>query len=550
MSTKHYRNSRTISISAKSSSSSNNPFILLPLFTLLFVVSLRCAICYTNTHYDLTTIARSNSKTMSWSFVVPLRRAAYQLIKYPQHLMEQSRRERNTRFGYRSTNHYCNHHRRWRLYTSKSNPISRNSRVTSSCSHDLEHGVVAARLILNDWFSIRHNPTIIRKANVVEQGLDDRDTKLFNLLHINDRGTSTVPQSKNSSNTRFHLSQQHIMYAADLLDTKFNITTVVQRENEKIQQETLVGSESNHTRAVLTTEEFSNLKTSLEDTFDCVILDTFIDFNKRGHLQHVMEVASSVTKLGGVVALRGPTSEEDSCRLPDLIHFLPLKLLSMEKGLNTEDYSDSLQEGGHTLAYTSFVRVPHCALKSLLRLRGPVSSGYGRGGKKLGIPTANLPESLFANALLPLPAGVYFGWAVIEGHTHDNEKRGRNFPFKAVVNVGYSPTFVGEENREKIVEAHLLSDADEIEGDFYYETMRLSLIGSLRPEKKFASFSDLLAAIHLDIRCAKEALQSSPFSDYQKDPFLSIVNLNPWVGADGGDETASWEYETVSLGAS
>ena len=54
---------------------------------------------------------------------------------------------------------------------------------------------------------------------------------------------------------------------------------------------------------------------------------------------------------------------------------------------------------------------------------------------------------------------------------------------KAVVNVGYSPTFVGAENPEKVVEAHLFKDFPQ---DFYDEEMRLMLTGFLRPEAKFA----------------------------------------------------------------
>ena len=66
-------------------------------------------------------------------------------------------------------------------------------------------------------------------------------------------------------------------------------------------------------------------------------------------------------------------------------------------------------------------------------MRGPVATGYGRGGKKLGVPTANLPGPQFRDALAPVPAGVYFGWAAVDGGA----------PVPAVVNVGYSPTFVG-----------------------------------------------------------------------------------------------------------
>ena len=208
---------------------------------------------------------------------------------------------------------------------------------------------------------------------------------------------------------------------------------------------------------------------------------------------------------------------------------------------------------------------PWNSINPILRLRGPVATGYGRGGKKLGVPTANLPSSLFQSALENVDAGVYFGWAVIEG----TESTVRNTPIKAVVNVGYSPTFEGKENKEKIVEAHLItknspitvyedpSDMDEgeqntikssieeieIGEDFYGETMRLQLIGFLRPEQKFDSFPDLVAQIHRDIGHAAFALDSFPYAFSKEDKFISNCNAGEWVGSGGGDSNASWEYE-------
>ncbi|CAN0497557.1 unnamed protein product, partial [Scytosiphon promiscuus] len=60
--------------------------------------------------------------------------------------------------------------------------------------------------------------------------------------------------------------------------------------------------------------------------------------------------------------------------------------------------------------------------------------------------------------------GVYFGWAALEreGAKPDNggggsgSGSGGGGPWKCVANVGYSPTFAGQENAEKIVEAHLI----------------------------------------------------------------------------------------------
>ena len=170
-----------------------------------------------------------------------------------------------------------------------------------------------------------------------------------------------------------------------------------------------------------------------------------------------------------------------------------------------------------------------------------------------------LPASLFQSALEDVSNGVYFGWAVIE-----QQSPWGNRPIKAVVNVGYSPTFEGQENQEKIVEAHLITNSSpmemneaantnddsaldedvvtEIEGDFYDETMRLQLIGYLRPEQKFDSFPELIAQIHRDIGNAHWALGEMPFIFSKEDEFVKHgVN---WIGSGGGDVTASWEYES------
>ena len=195
-----------------------------------------------------------------------------------------------------------------------------------------------------------------------------------------------------------------------------------------------------------------------------------------------------------------------------------------------------------------------------------------------------LPASLFQSALEDVATGVYFGWALIEQQkssspagegSSDVTKQGRNVPLKAVVNVGYSPTFAGEENKEKIVEAHIITnnspmevpdrssagaeeelatlheekseDDVEIKGDFYDETARLQLIGYLRPERKFDAFPDLVAQIHRDIGHAHWALDTMPYLFSKEDPFLQLEDGDeeamPWVGEGGGDETASWEFE-------
>ena len=147
--------------------------------------------------------------------------------------------------------------------------------------------------------------------------------------------------------------------------------------------------------------------------------------------------------------------------------------------------------------YATWTRRPFARLAAPLGLRGPVARGYGRGGKDLGVPTANLPEDLFGDALRTVDAGVYGAWATLARDGPAAEPR------PAVVNVGYSPTFVDAENPLKIAEAHLL---DYEGGDFYGETMALVLVSRQRPERKFPDFPTLLANIRNDIDVARRAL--------------------------------------------
>ena len=161
-------------------------------------------------------------------------------------------------------------------------------------------------------------------------------------------------------------------------------------------------------------------------------------------------------------------------------------------------------------------------LDEVCLLRGEVSTGYGRGSKKIGVPTANLKASDLAakgtvemldrsggarsGTLEALPRGVYVAWARLRGTVHP-----------AVVNVGLSPTFEEAENPEPIAEAHLL---DPIDADFYGEELALLLLGYVRPERKFPGFDELVAAIRADIDTAGRALTEPEFAAFRDNKAL------------------------------
>ena len=64
----------------------------------------------------------------------------------------------------------------------------------------------------------------------------------------------------------------------------------------------------------------------------------------------------------------------------------------------------------------------------VIKLRGCVQSGFGRGSKVLGIPTANLAAELLDETVGESIVGVYFGWARLED---------RPGVYKTVLSIGW-----------------------------------------------------------------------------------------------------------------
>ena len=118
------------------------------------------------------------------------------------------------------------------------------------------------------------------------------------------------------------------------------------------------------------------------------------------------------------------------------------------------------------------------------QIRGLVIKGRDRGGKLLGIPTANIN---LQDELCP-KTGIYA--VTVEYH---------NRLYRGVANIGYSPTF---DDNEFTVEVHLLDFAENI----YGEKIRVNFIERIRDEKKFADISELKDQINRDIKTADTIL--------------------------------------------
>ncbi|KAJ1801310.1 riboflavin kinase [Coemansia sp. RSA 2399] len=136
---------------------------------------------------------------------------------------------------------------------------------------------------------------------------------------------------------------------------------------------------------------------------------------------------------------------------------------------------------------------------------GEVVSGFGRGGKQLGIPTANLPPSVVEQALADIPIGVYLGWAHVEG---DVEVR------PMVMSLGWNPYFKNEKRSGEVHIMHKYAD------DFYGKHMRVAILAYIRPEKDYASLDALIEDIHTDISVAHASLARSAYAQVREAPFF------------------------------
>jgi len=122
---------------------------------------------------------------------------------------------------------------------------------------------------------------------------------------------------------------------------------------------------------------------------------------------------------------------------------------------------------------------------------GSIVSGFGRGSKDLGFPTANLEltSSVNSEGLVP---GIYAATACFEGS---------ETPYKAAVSIGWCPYY---NNPEKTVEAHIM---EKFEGDLYGEVLTVRLVAYLRAECSFRNVEDLIRAIGYDVKLTEELVK-------------------------------------------
>ncbi|GMS97723.1 hypothetical protein PENTCL1PPCAC_19898, partial [Pristionchus entomophagus] len=118
--------------------------------------------------------------------------------------------------------------------------------------------------------------------------------------------------------------------------------------------------------------------------------------------------------------------------------------------------------------------------------KGTVVHGFGRGGKQLDCPTANLDESTVADLPSGLIEGVYWGTGRVIGEGgNSNEEAG------IVMSIGFNPHFG---NEKKTLEVHFLAKMD----DFYGSQVEGTIKGFMRDMPPFKSMEALVEQIRKD----------------------------------------------------
>ncbi|CAI2351033.1 unnamed protein product [Caenorhabditis sp. 36 PRJEB53466] len=120
------------------------------------------------------------------------------------------------------------------------------------------------------------------------------------------------------------------------------------------------------------------------------------------------------------------------------------------------------------------------------KFEGEVVRGFGRGGKELGCPTANMDDTVVNGLPEKLAVGVYFGTATLDGKT-----------YSMAMSIGWNPQY---QNEKKTMEVHLI---DYSGGDFYGRRLNGVILGFIREMKSFSSLDELKEAIAKDIEVAK-----------------------------------------------
>ncbi|VBB89558.1 Conserved hypothetical protein [Yarrowia lipolytica] len=158
-----------------------------------------------------------------------------------------------------------------------------------------------------------------------------------------------------------------------------------------------------------------------------------------------------------------------------------------------------------------------------IKFASSIIPGYGRGSADLGIPTANIPID-DVPVLDALDTGIYYGLVQILKTDKPSEKKTSEFQKDRVVDFQYTNKLNNQEinavlpmvmsvgwnpfykNDQKSAEIHIIH---KFAHTFYGASIKVMVLGYLRPEKNFTSLEALVDEIHNDIKVSEEKMEGT-----------------------------------------
>ncbi|KAF9066080.1 riboflavin kinase [Rhodocollybia butyracea] len=164
-----------------------------------------------------------------------------------------------------------------------------------------------------------------------------------------------------------------------------------------------------------------------------------------------------------------------------------------------------------------------------IRLEGPVCKGFGRGGKDLGCPTANLPDDSESVEAMrgKVDTGVYYGYAKVfpgEGSTMREEDAA---VLPMVMSLGWNPYY---KNERLTAEIHILHT---FPSDFYGHQMKALVLGYIRPQLDYVSREALIEDIDMDKQVGLNCLAREGYTRFAQDEFFDVKPRESTKTANG-----------------
>ncbi|EGO01659.1 hypothetical protein SERLA73DRAFT_85449 [Serpula lacrymans var. lacrymans S7.3] len=153
-----------------------------------------------------------------------------------------------------------------------------------------------------------------------------------------------------------------------------------------------------------------------------------------------------------------------------------------------------------------------------VRASGPVQRGFGRGGKDLGCPTANLPDESLPQLQDITTTGVYYGFAQV------SPPKDQESAFSAedahvlpmAMSIGWNPFY---KNERLTAEVHLMH---EFKSDFYGYNMKVIVLGYIRPQLDYTSREALIEDIETDKQVALRCLARPEYEKFASDTYFDL----------------------------